>query len=507
VIGSSGRVSVQVGGRTVRVAAVAADGEPWLVGERSADEVSAAELLSALFEPGLDQLVVVHPVGWTPAQVVACARELTGRVAVRVDAVPVPRAAAAGPCVVLDIGHTGTEVTRLAAGGEVVSRRTCDVGGALLDGTVAGWLRSPSESPSTGPAGATDPPASTGPAGATEPVPEQLRPGATSVGPTDAATPSELATARWIRERLSLLPAVEARLPGAQRRVEIRGIDLEPVLAGTLTTAVELLVEELDAGPAPVLLIGGVARAPLLAELVDATGCPDVGVADRPDVAAVLGALGLPASATNPAQGRAPPTSGGALETPQTWFLPSRGRPLRAAGIALCGTALAAGLLWIGMALFPPDSATAAGAGVLVQYGYRLDIPAGWEHTGGLPERRRVLLTPAATPEGREAIAVERTPLGYDTGAERSRALAELRAEYDAAVAGGSRLSGFRLGSTAGRQVVRYEQEDPDGRSGVAWFVVLDGDAQFSVGCRHNPTGEAALRAACGLVVGSVRSS
>jgi hypothetical protein len=42
-----------------------------------------------------------------------------------------------------------------------------------------------------------------------------------------------------------------------------------------------------------VLLIGGVARTPLLAELLDAAG-PGRRVADRPDSAAVVGALRLP---------------------------------------------------------------------------------------------------------------------------------------------------------------------------------------------------------------------
>ena len=72
-------------------------------------------------------------------------------------------------------------------------------------------------------------------------------------------------------------------------------------------------------------------------------------------------------------------------------------------------------------------------------------------------------------------------------------------------MAGGSALSGYRPARAAGREVVRYEQRDRDGRTAVDWFVVLDGDAQFSVGCRHNPGGRDAVRAACTLVVGSVR--
>jgi type VII secretion-associated protein (TIGR03931 family) len=142
---------------------------------------------------------------------------------------------------------------------------------------------------------------------------------------------------------------------------------------------------------------------------------------------------------------------------------------------------------------------------VLVQYGYRLDVPAGWEHTGGLPERRRVLLTPVSAPDGGDVIAVERTQLGYDGGAERARVRAELRAEFDAAAAGGSALSDYRVDTVAGRELVRYRQRPADGLTEVDWFVIIDGDAQLSVGCRHNPTAVLAVRAACAVVIGSVR--
>jgi type VII secretion-associated protein (TIGR03931 family) len=160
-------------------------------------------------------------------------------------------------------------------------------------------------------------------------------------------------------------------------------------------------------------------------------------------------------------------------------------------------------LLGLGRLVAPPV-AGAVPAGVLVQYGYRLDVPAGWEHTGGLPERRRVLLTPLAAPDGSDLIAVERSPLGYDTAAEPERARAELHAAYDAAVAGGSPLAGYDAAArVAGRPVTAYREED--GATVVDWFVVLDGDAQLSVGCRRTAAGADAVRAACAAVVASVR--
>lgn len=176
---------------------------------------------------------------------------------------------------------------------------------------------------------------------------------------------------------------------------------------------------------------------------------------------------------------------------------------------ALASAATVAGLLVAGSLL---ESAAAPAApvpsgvppGVLVQYGYRLDLPPGWEHTGGLPERRRVLLTPASAPQGSDLVAVERTPLGYDTAAEPNRARAELMEEFDAAVAGGSPLSGYDPASRmADRDVTTYRQGAGD--TIVEWFVVLDGDAQLSVGCRYTPAGADAVRAACAVVVASVR--
>ncbi len=450
---------------------------------------------------------MVHPASWSAPRVADCTATLAG-LARQVRAVPTPLAAApAVPTVVLDIGHSGTEVTRLAADGTVLSCLTGPVGGARLDEAVLGWLRSRDDGPGQ--------PTATG-ADHGAPVATAVR------GPAGAGASSQLAEAQRIRERLSLLPAAETALPDLGRPVRIRAPDLDAVLAGPLGAAVDLLgAVGAGAGAEPVLLIGGVARAPLLAELLDAAGRTDVAVAARPDAAAVLGALRPAPSAAAVPGGRAPPgapadsSTGGSARswagdsadaTPtRSNFPPPRRRPLRAVLVILAAAALAMLLLALGLRFFPPSEAAAPPAGVLAQYGYRVDIPAGWVHTGGLPQRRRVLLTPAATPAGTEVIAVERTPLGYDSDAERARALAELRAEFDAAVASGSALSHYRTATHAGRAVVRYQQADIGGRSAVDWFVVWDADAQFSVGCRHHATGVGALRAACALVVGSVR--
>jgi len=248
-----------------------------------------------------------------------------------------------------------------------------------------------------------------------------------------------------------------------------------------------------------------VARMPLLAELVDEAGIVGAVVAARPDAAAVLGALRSPrpGAMAGPHPVDAPPRP----VRPRFPDPPARRHQRLRIALAATLTALSAAvLLAFGTALTGVRAGAADGsAGVLVQYGYRLEVPAGWEHTGGLPDRRRSLLTPLATPEGSDLIAVERTPLGYDAGAERERAAAELRAVFDAAVAAGSPLSDYdEAARVSGRDVVTYRQRDADGRTDIEWFVVLDGDAQLSVGCRHTARGAQAVAAACDVVVGSI---
>jgi type VII secretion-associated protein (TIGR03931 family) len=175
------------------------------------------------------------------------------------------------------------------------------------------------------------------------------------------------------------------------------------------------------------------------------------------------------------------------------------------------------GLYTVGAAL-PAAPVPLAAAGELVQYGYAVRLPSGWAHTGGLPERRRSLLTPEGAPDGGNLISVERTPLGYDADAEPQRARAELRAEFARAVVDGAPLAGFDDDARfAGRAVVAYRETasqpagDPAGdpvqgadAAQVDWYVVLDGDAQLSVGCRHTAAGATAVAAACATVVGSL---
>lgn len=142
---------------------------------------------------------------------------------------------------------------------------------------------------------------------------------------------------------------------------------------------------------------------------------------------------------------------------------------------------------------------------VLAQYDYVLRLPDGWRHSGGLPERRRILLTPAATPDGSDLITVEQTALGYDSGAEPDRAYRELHDRFGREAAGDRTLTGLTMSTTyAGRTVIAYRQTMPVLRAEVNWYVLFDRDAQLSVGCQHTSSGAESVGAACAEVVASL---
>jgi type VII secretion-associated protein (TIGR03931 family) len=411
--------------------------------------------LRQIVGPDVAEVVVVHPPGRPPASVQSWLDAATA-VAPRFRRVAAPVAATVGTPAraVLDVGRSGAEATLLQAG-RIVARRSSGVGGDRLDLAVRALL-----------------------------------PGTSAV------------EARRLREALSLHPETRSgslRVDAEQVRAALTPLLDEAVAA--LATVVASAGE-----PVPVLLTGGVARCPLLAERVDAAGfAADVRVAPQPDLAAVLGALSL---------GPSPPTARAVEQSLPPRYLGALPpvRRIRRWGTAAFTAVLVGGLAGAGTAVAmpvwaPPAVAPAAAppaAGVLVQYGYRLDLPAGWEHTGGLPERRRSLLTRVGAPQGTDLIAVERTSLGYDAAAEPQRAAAEMRAAFDQSVAAGARLSGYGDAEIGGRAVTAYRQQERDGAV-VEWYVVLDGDAQLSVGCRHTPTGTDAVRSACAVVVGSVR--
>jgi type VII secretion-associated protein (TIGR03931 family) len=497
------RVAVSAGSAWVRVAVD--DPRPRLLAELPVADDDAAQVLAAglaaLLDRPAEELIVVPGAGPLPAvppDAAATMRVVPAAIAA-LGCLPADTAdstAAPDDVVVVDAGRSGTEVVRVSRGCIVAACRV-PVGGTVLDDVTAELL---------GVRGTAD-----------------------------------RAGVRAVREELTLLPVVRPGVPHTDLDAETLRCALAAPLAAVVA-AVRTVVD--GAGPGrspPVLLIGGVARTPLLAELLDAAGVPDVRVADRPDSAAVVGALRLPphllpgpplagtppsvpgshAACAGPSLPGTPPATRTVRSgAPAAFWLPpatpARLRPLRALAASAAGCVALAGLYVVDTALPAAGPVPLTVAGDLVQYGYAVRLPAGWAHTGGLPERRRSLLTPVAAPDGSDLISVERTPLGYDAGAEPRRARAELRAEFDRAVAEGAPLAGFDDDARfAGRTVVTYRESGrgtgpvevdragPD-RAEVDWYVVLDGDAQLSVGCRHTAAGAARVAAACATVVDSL---
>lgn len=433
------RAAVAPGRHALRVATATAGGAPRLVAQLPPD-TDPHVALAGHVGPGAREVLLVH--GPDPPGV-ACWTPVPAAVAV----------AAGRTCTVLDVGRSGADAT-LVRGGAVVVARHGPTGGERLDGAVVDLL-----------------------------------------GPT-----ATLDDARRVREELSLQPRA------AHRGLSITSSQLATIMAPLLDDVIAVLAAVADR-TAPVLLVGGMARSPLLAERLDLAGLVDpalVEVVPRPEVAALLAALALPVRSGLPATADTP-----SVPEPPVLLPPRRraARPgARSAVVATVVGALAAAAMQAAVAHTgrTPATVTAAGpAGVLVQYGYRVAVPPGWEQTGGLPQRRRSLITRVGAPDGTDLIAVESTPLGYDSGAEPDRARAELRAAYDRAAAAGSALSGYGPARFGGRDVVAYRQREPGGTD-VEWYVVLDGPAQLSVGCRHTAPGTDAVRAACALVVGSI---
>ena len=509
------RVAVQLGVAWVRVAVE--DPRPRLLAAlpvRDGDPLGVLRAgLAALLDRPVDQLLVVHARGalpMIPPTVAAVVRSVPAAVAAlgsglgQPDAstprtvggsVPDGRADGLLDAVVVDVGHSGTEIARVSGGRVVVACRV-PVGGAVLDDVTAELV------------------------GGAARIPRAQR-----------------AEIRAARERLSLQPVTQVGVPPVDLHADVLCRALAPHLAAVVD-GVRTVRD--GAGPGrspPVLLVGGLARMPLLAELLDAAGVADVRVAVRPDSAAVVGALRLPPDllgpppaphpvksagrATRPGASGRPTAASGAPATrapvaasaggaPAAHWLPPvppvRHSPLRRLAVAAGAAIALSGLYAAGAALPLPGPVPLVSSGELVQYGYAVRLPAGWAHTGGLPERRRSLLTPVGAPDGGDLISVERTPLGYDADAEPQRARAELRAEFGRAAADGAPLSGFDDGARfAGRAVVGYREAAGPDAARVDWYVVLDGEAQLSVGCRHTAAGAAAVAAACATVVGSLR--
>jgi len=444
------RLAVELGGSSVRLAAAdGPGGTPRLLPGRSAGSASEAvraalRRFASVVDP-LEELVVVHPAHWTARAADTAARRLAG------PGVPVRARSSA-----------------VAAAREVTARRT------LPPGPLAVLQVRPDGACATVLAGAGAGTAAGAGAG-------------TVLACRHSSTSDDDRPARLLAE-----VAGEARVPPP----ELTGGVL--LLAGTVPT--ERLIEWITdligepplvpTDPEHVALLGGLRADP---EPGTPPTVPAYLRANRPG----------PASRSRAAEPLLPP--------------PAPRRRIRGVLAGLAVSLLAATLTALSSGLASTSGAPAghqlaesvpAGGSnhLLAQYDYTLGVPAGWRHSGGLPERRRSLLTPVGTPNGSDLIAIEQTPLGYDSAAEPDRAFRELRDRYQRAVDDGEPLAEFTLATrVADRDVIAYRQRQPRLGADVEWYVLFERDAQLSVGCQHTAAGADTVRAACAAVLGSLR--
>ena len=109
-------------------------------------------------------------------------------------------------------------------------------------------------------------------------------------------------------------------------------------------------------------------------------------------------------------------------------------------------------------------------------------LPAGWEHTGGLPDGGAACSSPSARRDGSDLIAVERTPLGYDAAAEPERA----RPSCGPPSTGRARVAAVRLrrrrraAGRAGRQLPAGRGADPPWSTGTSCSTATPSSASVA---------------------------
>ncbi|QGK71492.1 type VII secretion-associated protein [Allosaccharopolyspora coralli] len=364
---------------------------------------------------------------------------------------------------------------------------------------------------------------------------------------------------RGAKETLSRHAYTDVPMPPPFSDAHVTRTDLERLVAGGLSQAVDLVPGTLREGSVPrqqlagVFLVGGSSRIPMVSRLVhERTGVVPTTL-DQPETVVARGALravrldpdrtgGLPAAAvrgpatptrapgvagaqspgfaapqqvTAPEAGSVPASDslsrastiviGGNERTrqvnaPSTPAKPNRTPWLVGAGAAvLVVSALVVGILVIGE---DGDARQQAGRTV-AQYDYEFEYPATWRQSGGDPEQWQTLIEPRSSATGGGRIAVQEGRLDYDAGADRERAVNEVRGLYDAGVAETGTFSGFRAdASFGGKDVVHYREQLP--QATVDWFVVHAGTARVSVGCQYTPQSGDEVRRACEQVVRSL---
>jgi type VII secretion-associated protein (TIGR03931 family) len=142
-----------------------------------------------------------------------------------------------------------------------------------------------------------------------------------------------------------------------------------------------------------------------------------------------------------------------------------------------------------------PTSAPPPSGKLVAQYDYRFTAPSGWSQSGGDAGQLKVQIAPAGSASATQSIYVQEFRLSYDSTANRSLAVGQLR---QLVTNNGYQDFNSNL-SYAGRTVVHYRELA--GQVTVDWYVLFQGAVQVSVGCQYPNGAAATIDAACQQVV------
>lgn len=331
------------------------------------------------------------------------------------------------------------------------------------------------------------------------------------------------AEVRAAKESLSRHSFTDVALPAGLPDAHVSRDELEALAAPRVRDVVTLLARvlgragALDAdgrSRAPVFLVGGSSRVPLVGrEVHRVLGVVPVAT-DQPETVVVRGAvrhaaaLVRPRTAPTPAPRGPVPGVGPAAgpPPPPPPAPPRRGRPLllgAAAVVLLAATGAALALRGAAApAPAPTRTVTVGDAAVAVPTSWgeaeRTDAPG--TATG---DTAAVVLTPDGSRSAATRLLLQQTVLAE--GADAAAVLDTLRTSVaDANAAGGEqRYADLTGGVTyAGRSVTRY-REQLSAASVVDWSVLVEGRSQISVGCQHDVADPGSVAGPCEAAVAS----
>ncbi len=354
---------------------------------------------------------------------------------------------------------------------------------------------------------------------------------------------------RGAKETLSRHAYTDVPMPPPFPDAHLTRSDLEQLITAPLSRAAALVGAAVrDAGLAPqqlaaVFLVGGSSRIPLVARMVhENLGMVPTSI-DQPETVVARGALRAVSLDPERTGGVAPQgplqtpprgTSGDVTHNlrvtedptrkitrritppPATQFpssFPSAPQPKKKRKaplfvtigvIVVLAAAGAGGYLWLNRDKTPTNPP----ANQISLYDYSFTLPDGWEHTGGAPNDRQVLLQPidrktSGVESPGERIAVQEQVLEYDSNKDSVRPVAELRKQYDERTEKGDKVADFDEHFTfASKSVVHYREEV--GGAQVDWYIQFKGRAQVSVGCQAPEAAKDRVRTACEQIVRSL---